>query len=272
MLDRVRARVARRSFDYQWATLSEGEFVLGDAAFEHDVARIISAEELRVAAEWFAGRRVLDAGCGNGRWIRGFVELGCEVTAFDASAHGLQQVRARHGDGVRIVQGDVLRADELLAGERFDLVWCWGVLHHTTSIEQGIRSLARLVADDGLLYLYLYGAGSLSRRDTTSLAVQRVLMNALPFNVRRRLIERVHGTEKANQVFDAISTPLNRRVSFQEAAAMVRRVGLAGVTQTIPHTEVFLRAGRGATSAEPHFLPAPAPPFWFQRESAAAVS
>ena len=107
---------------------------------------------------------MLDAGCGNGRWTEGFVRLGCEVTAVDASVNALAQVRARFGDGVRTRQGDVLEADRLLAGERFDLVWSWGVLHHTADTGRGIRTLERLVADDGIFYVYLYGRETLPTR------------------------------------------------------------------------------------------------------------
>ena len=149
MLAAIRARLARRSFDYQWGSLPTGAWLSDDPRFGAQVERIISEEELAIEPEWFRGRRVLDAGCGNGRWTEGFVRLGCEVTAIDASANALAQVRGRFGDGVRTLQGDVLEADRLLAGERFDLVWSWGVLHHTADTGRGIRALERLVADDG---------------------------------------------------------------------------------------------------------------------------
>ena len=108
---------------------------------------------------------MLDAGCGNGRWTDGFVRLGCEVTAIDASANALAQVRDRFGDGgAHACRATCSRPTRLLAGERFDLVWSWGVLHHTADTGRGIRALERLVADDGLLYVYLYGRDTLPTR------------------------------------------------------------------------------------------------------------
>ena len=98
MLAEIRARLARRSFDYQWGSLPTGDWLSDDPRFGAQVERIISEEELAIEPEWFRGRRVLDAGCGNGRWTDGFVRLGCDVTVIDASVNALAHVRERFGD------------------------------------------------------------------------------------------------------------------------------------------------------------------------------
>ena len=269
MLDRLRARLARRSFDYQWRAMPEGAWLASDPRFGAQVDRIVSEEELQVGRDWFEGRRVLDAGCGNGRWIEGFLRLGCDVTAMDASDGALAQVRARYGDRVRTRQGDVLQADRVFAGERFDLVWSWGVLHHTADTAQGMRALAPLVADDGLLYVYLYGRDSMpSRGASWKINAERFVLNLLPLGVRRRIIERVAGKERAHEVFDGLSTPLNRRTTVAEATAQLHAAGFPRVVQTIRHSEVFLRADRGASSADPYLLPQAQPPYWFEQTAA----
>jgi SAM-dependent methyltransferase len=266
MLASIRARLARRSFDYQWGSLPTGAWLSDDPRFGAQVERIISEEELAIDPEWFRGRRVLDAGCGNGRWTEGFVRLGCEVTAIDASANALVQVRDRFGDSVRTLQGDVLEADRLLAGERYDLVWSWGVLHHTADTGRGIRALERLVADDGLLYVYLYGRDTLPTRSSSwKLNAARVALNTVPLRARRAILERFYGKRRAHEAFDLLSTPLNRRTTVGEATALLRAAGLPRVVRTIDHTEVFLRADHGASSADPHLRPLAKPPYWFQQ-------
>ena len=265
MLRKIRSRLARRSFDYQWATLPEGPFLLSDPGFAGDVDRILSEEELCIGREWFPGRRVLDAGCGNGRWIEGFVRLGCDVTALDVSRHALEQVRGRYGDAVRTVQGDVLAADRLLAGKRFDLVFSWGVLHHTEDTGRGVTALSRLVLPDGLLYLFLYGRECWGRVAAARLAAQRFAANLLPLPARRALIERLYG-EQAHGFFDALSTPLNDRFSYEEARAMLSSAGFSRIENTMPQFPLRLRADRGRSSADEHFLPPPEPPFWFERK------
>jgi SAM-dependent methyltransferase len=266
MLARIRARLAQRSFDYQWGSLPTGAWLSDDPRFGAQVERIISEEELAIDPEWFRGRRVLDAGCGNGRWTEGFVRLGCEVTAIDASGNALAQVRERFGDTVRTLQGDVLEADRLLEGERYDLVWSWGVLHHTADTGRGIRALERLVADDGLLYVYLYGRDTLPTRVSSwKLNAARVALNAVPLRARRAILERLYGKRRAHEAFDLLSTPLNRRTTVGEATALLRAAGLPRVVRTIDHTEVFLRADHGASSADGHLRGLAKPPYWFQQ-------
>src|SRR3974377_1321 len=105
MVDKVRAHLARRSFDFQWESMPGGSGLLSDPRFFTQVNDIITTSELRIASEWFAGRRVLDAGCGNGRWIEGFLRLGCDVTAMDVSDSALSHVRSAYGGRVRTVEG-----------------------------------------------------------------------------------------------------------------------------------------------------------------------
>ncbi len=266
MLASLRARLARRSFDYQWGSLPTGAWLSDDPRFGAQVERIISEQELAIDAEWFRGRRVLDAGCGNGRWTEGFVRLGCEVTAMDASANALAQVRARFGGTVRVIEGDVLQADRLLAGERFDLVWSWGVLHHTEDTGRGIRVLERLVADDGLLYVYLYGRETLTTRSSSwRLNIGRAVLNVMPLRARKALLVRMYGERRAHEAFDLLSTPLNRRTTVDEASGLLRDAGLTRVVQTIEHGEVFLRADHGASSADGHLRVLASPPYWFEQ-------
>ena len=273
MLDRIRARLARRSFDYQWGSLPTGAWLSDDPRFGAQVDRIISEQELAIERDWFAGRRVLDAGCGNGRWSEGFVRLGCDVTVIDASSNALAQVRTRFGDRVRAVQGDVLEADRLLPGEQFDLVWSWGVLHHTADTAGGIRALERLVAPDGLLYLYLYGRDTLPTRGVSwRLNAARVGMNVLPLRARGALLRRIYGERGAHEAFDLLSTPLNRRTTFAEAQRMLEAAGFTRVVRTIDHTEVFVRADRGASSADPYLREPAAAPYWFQQADPTAAA
>ena len=63
----------------------EGGVLLSDPWFRENVTRILTEEELQIRPEWFAGKRVLDAGCGRGRWSYGFASLGTDVTSVDVN-------------------------------------------------------------------------------------------------------------------------------------------------------------------------------------------
>ncbi len=44
------------------------------------------------------------------------------------------------------------------AERSFDLVYCEGVLHHTYSTFEGFQSISKRAADDGFLFIWVYGA------------------------------------------------------------------------------------------------------------------
>lgn len=106
--------------------------------------------------------RVLDAGCGNGRFARALAEAGIAVdyVGLDADA-GLLESARRHHCNLPGVDATFLTAD--LAGEfpplpfdKFDLVVSLAVLHHMPgrALRQTVvNRLARALADDGALLL-----------------------------------------------------------------------------------------------------------------------
>lgn len=100
------------------------------------------------------GRRVLDAGCGGGRFSLLVARNGAEVVSLDRS-DAVERARAVClGLPVLTVQGDVLRPP--LRAASFDIVFSIGVLHHTADTRAGIHALARLVRPGGLLAVWVY--------------------------------------------------------------------------------------------------------------------
>lgn len=86
-------------------------------------------------ARW-RGRTVLEIGCGLGTDTINFARAGAQVTAVDVSAASLALVRQRAelfgvADRVRLVEADAERLSEVLAPAPFDLVYSFGVIHHS---------------------------------------------------------------------------------------------------------------------------------------------
>ena len=86
----------RASFDYQWSTLPPGEWSLANPEFRDTVSADICSL-CGLEPEWFAGKSILDAGCGTGRHAYGFCRLGARVTAVDRSAVVLRTVQTACG-------------------------------------------------------------------------------------------------------------------------------------------------------------------------------
>jgi SAM-dependent methyltransferase/uncharacterized protein YbaR (Trm112 family) len=99
------------------------------------------------------GLRVLDAGCGMGRWLHFARRAGARVVGMDLSP-AVEVAAARDGDGADFVQGD-LQWPPFPPGA-FDLVYSLGVVHHLEDPQSGVRALARVVRPGGELRLYVY--------------------------------------------------------------------------------------------------------------------
>jgi len=272
MLSGLRRRQTLASFDYQWRALAEGDAMLSDPWFVDNMERIASEELLAVRRPWFEGRRVLDAGCGGGRWTVALLRLGARVTAVDFSTHSLAATRAQAArlapaavDAGRLEtrQADLLDPQADLGGP-YDLVFSFGVLHHTGDTRRALGVLADRVARDGLLFVYLYGSRSVSWGKRMALAAGRAALAPLPFAAKQRVLARLLPGRDTHQAFDLFSPVINERYDRATVEGWLRDLGFPEVTPTLAHTELFLRAHRGHCSAQP-FAPPASAPYWFER-------
>jgi SAM-dependent methyltransferase len=101
---------------------------------------------------------VLEVGCGTGQ-LSNFLGIGCRrVVATDMCMNSLrlgEEFRRRHGlERVRFVQMNLFRP--CLGPERFDVVLCNGVLHHTAGPFEGFQKLVPLLRPGGHIVIGLY--------------------------------------------------------------------------------------------------------------------
>ncbi len=109
-----------------------------------------------------AGRSFLDVGCGSGLFSLAARRLGARVHSFDydrASVACAEELRARYfeGDpGWRVERGSALDAHYLARLGQFEVVYAWGVLHHTGRMWDALDLVGRRVSPGGLLFVALY--------------------------------------------------------------------------------------------------------------------
>lgn len=135
-----------------------------------DDERVAEAEKALAPLD-LAGKSFLDVGCGSGLSSLAARNLGARVVAFDydresVTAAALLRERFRPGDpDWRIEQGDVLDPDYLKRLGKFDVVYAWGVLHHTGEMWRALENCLLPLDPGGLLCVALYNdQGALSRR------------------------------------------------------------------------------------------------------------
>lgn len=120
-----------------------------------DLKRLLRLEDL-------TGKRFLDIGCGSGIVSLAARRLGASVHSFDFDPHSVaasQSLRDKFlpGDPAwRIERGSVLDPEYLSSLGRFDIVYSWGVLHHTGNMRQALENALIPLQPDGLLAIAIY--------------------------------------------------------------------------------------------------------------------
>ena len=101
------------------------------------------------------GTRVLDGGCGMGRYLRVAAEAGAKVVGMDLSAATLAaRDLTRERPNVAIVRGDLLRPP--FAEGSFDHIYSLGVLDHTPDARVAFLALAGLLKPGGRIVVWVY--------------------------------------------------------------------------------------------------------------------
>ena len=104
--------------------------------------------------EFFRGRKVLDAGCGNGRFAYYASKYGADVWAIDLGPAVEVAKRNTESGNVNVVQADLHNPPFAL--ESFDFIYSIGVLHHLPDPEVAFRNLLRFLKPGGEVQIYLY--------------------------------------------------------------------------------------------------------------------
>jgi glycogen(starch) synthase len=172
---------------------------------------------LFVDFDGLAGKDVLEAGCGSGIAVQLFSEAGANVTAIDLTDWAVETTRRRLA--AFGLEGRVLQADaEALPFENgsFDLVFSWGVIHHTTHMDKALSELVRVCRPGGQVVLMVY------HRRSLFFLVYRGFQRFLP--VARRLGLHFEGA-RAGETEGLIA----RHFTVDELRSKLERAGLVDV-------------------------------------------
>ena len=145
----------RFAFGANWARFLQG---LNDDRIriaQESLTQMLEVEDLK-------GKSFLDVGSGSGLFSLAARRLGARVRSFDYDAQSVActaEMKRRYfpGDSEWVVeQGSVLDRDYLERLGTFDVVYAWGVLHHTGAMWQALDNVARRVRAGGCLFIAIY--------------------------------------------------------------------------------------------------------------------
>ncbi len=110
------------------------------------------------------GKKVLDMGCGSGRFTNALAQQGCKLAiGVDLGDHGLkvakQYAKKNKIRNVKFIKTSVLKLP--FKDNSFDFVFCKGVLHHTGNLNKGLYEIKRVLKKESYAFIYLYGSGGI---------------------------------------------------------------------------------------------------------------
>jgi 2-polyprenyl-3-methyl-5-hydroxy-6-metoxy-1,4-benzoquinol methylase len=108
----------------------------------------------------WAGKRVLEVGCGIGTDSINFARAGAQLTAVDLSTESINVARQRAevmgvADRIEFLQANAEELTSVVSGE-YDLVYSFGVVHHTPNPDRAMEQIRALIAPHGTLKLMVY--------------------------------------------------------------------------------------------------------------------
>jgi SAM-dependent methyltransferase len=166
----------RFGFGANWRSFAEDLGPDRIAIAERSLSEMLGTDDL-------SGKSFLDIGCGSGLFSLAAMRLGAApIRSIDYDPESVAttaDVRARHAATAdwTIERGDAVDSNYMASLGEYDVVYAWGVLHHTGSLWEALEHTCERVAPGGMLFVAIYN--DQGRRSRRWRAIKR-LYNRLP--------------------------------------------------------------------------------------------
>jgi SAM-dependent methyltransferase len=162
------------SFGYQWNIFRRTQF-------DSNSGIPVSRDRIYAITSWtpqtsLKGEKLLEAGCGSGRFTEVLQKTGADIYSFDYS-NAVEANRENNSkySNVTFFQADIFAIP--FPDNSFDHVFCLGVIQHTPDPELAFRSLVKKVKPGGKIYIDVY------RKDFFAMIHWKYILRPLTKNI-----------------------------------------------------------------------------------------
>tara|TARA_Y200000002_G_C22624129_1_gene639514 strand:- start:161 stop:1183 length:1023 start_codon:yes stop_codon:yes gene_type:complete len=162
--------------------------------YDEENNKKILLRTIKISENDYENSKVLDLGCGNGRFSD--IVSKCKpslLVLFDISdgIFNAYSNAKKNCENVIAIKGNILSIP--IKEEFFDIVYSWGVLHHTGDTKQAFAIASRLVNANGKLGIYVYASKPEYRYNNTGLRLLGIFRQLLVINTLRYISTRLPG-------------------------------------------------------------------------------
>jgi len=196
------------SFGFQWQVYASTQ--LDDA--HHHRSEEAFRRRTGLRPEELNGKRVLDVGCGMGRFAEVATRWGANLVGVDLSEAAVVAARNLADHPATMFQADVFHLP--FAAGSFDVIYSIGVLHHTPDCARAFAELPRLLKPGGRIAIWVYSSynpwyrlSDLYRRVTCRLPprlLHKLCYGAIP----------LYGIHRGLRSIPVIGRPLSGSLAF----------------------------------------------------------
>jgi len=138
---------------------------------EKKIQEAVQSLRTTLKVDHLNGKSFLDIGSGSGLFSLAARKLGASVVSFDYDPKSVactRELKAQYDENTgnwEVQHGSVLDAAYMKTLGEFDIVYSWGVLHHTGDLWTSLANVSARTAADGQLFIALYNdQGGASKR------------------------------------------------------------------------------------------------------------
>ncbi|MCF6339842.1 MAG: class I SAM-dependent methyltransferase [Sulfurimonas sp.] len=129
---------------------------------QEKIGRSRESLEKLLQVDTLVGKTFIDIGSGSGLFSLSAYNLDAKVTSFDYDEFSVEATKytrekfANNDVNWTVKQGDALDDKYIESLGKYDIVYSWGVLHHTGSMYKALDNASKCVKNDGTLVVAIY--------------------------------------------------------------------------------------------------------------------